>query len=102
MAGMGERRVRKAKGRQRRPFIILLPQPCIVLIHNPQPVHGFRRVEMSGVPSGVVQPALNFVQPLLGARVDGALVDERQKRLSWLVSQRRGVAEDNVYLPAAM
>ena len=78
-----------------------LPQPCIVLIHNPQPVHGFRRVEMPGVPAVVVQFALDFIQPLLGARVDGALVYKRQKRLGRLIAQRRGVAEHDVDSPAA-
>ena len=78
-----------------------LPQPCIVLIHNPQPVHGFRRVEMPGVPAVVVQFALDFIQPLLGARVDGALDYERQKHLSRLVTERRGVAEHDVDVPVA-
>ena len=56
---------------------------------------------MPGVPAVVVQPALDFVQPLFGARVDGALVDERQKRLGRLIAQRRGVAEHDVDSPAA-
>ena len=56
---------------------------------------------MPGVPAVVAQFALNFVQPLFGARVDGALVYERQKRLGRLIAQRRGVAEHDVDLPAA-
>lgn len=56
---------------------------------------------MPGVPAVVVHSALNFVQPLLSTRVDGALVDERQKHLSRLVAERRGVAEHDVDLPAA-
>ena len=71
------------------------------MIRNPQLVHALRRVEVPGVPAVVVQPALDFIQPLLGARVDGALVYERQKRLGRLIAQRRGVAEHDVDSPAA-
>ena len=77
-----------------------LPQPRIVMIHNPQLVHSLSRVEMPGVPAAVVQFVLDFVQPLFGARVDGTLVYERQKRLGRLIAQRRGVAEYDVDSPA--
>ena len=56
---------------------------------------------MPGVPAVVVQTVLNFVQPALSARVDAALVDEGQEGLGGLVAERRGVAEDDVDLPAA-
>ena len=56
---------------------------------------------MPGVPAAVVQTVLDFIQPALSACVDAALVDEGQEGLGGLVAERRGVAEDDVNLPAA-
>ena len=60
------------------------PQPCVALIHQPQLAGLFDRVEMPGVPTFIVQAALNAVQPLLRTRVHRALVNEGQEGFPWL------------------
>ncbi|WP_417043550.1 hypothetical protein [Dysosmobacter sp.] len=50
------------------------------------------------VPPLVVQTALDFAKPDLGALVHCALVDKRQKYLCGLIAEGTGVAEDHIHL----
>ena len=54
---------------------------------------------MAAIPSFVVQPVFNTVQPVLGAFVHGTLVKAREKHLGRLIFAGAGVAQNNVNAP---
>ena len=59
----------------------------------------FGHMIVPAVPPLVVQTALNFAKPDLGALVHRTLVDKRQKYLCGLIAEGIGVAENHIHLP---
>ena len=70
-----------------------------VLVHDLELVHRFDGVVMPGVPLAILQPLLDFAEPLFCRLVHRALIDPLEKYLSRLVLYGHGVAQYHVHLP---